>query len=403
MRPNPPRYQRERPDTRMMRRRFLQHGASVGLVLGTTGLAGCAQTAKADRFVEVDHLLQDAVTQGSIPGAVAAIGHKGQIVHRAVVGQRALVPTPEPETWDTRFDMASLTKATITAPSVMQLWEQGLFQLDDPVARYIPAFAENGKGNISIRRLLSHYSGLPPDIDLSVPWTGKDEAIKRVMQAKPVTAPGQKFIYSDINFITLGLLVERLSGLSLDMYARQHILTPLGMAHSGYLPDASLRPLIAPTEYDANHVPLRGVVHDPTTRRMGGVAGHAGLFSNADDMTLYAQSLLDRRAGRPSVFPLRTETVVMMSTSQEPGPTDQRGLGWDIATHYSSLRGDIFPLGSFGHTGYTGTSLWMDPTSDSYVLILTNRVHPVDSHSREIVKLRHDVATAAAKVLSVMG
>nr|WP_242011422.1 serine hydrolase domain-containing protein [Acetobacter fallax] len=352
-------------------------------------------------FDPVDQILRDAVAKGDVPGVVAAIGHNGTIVHRAVMGHRALVPAPEAETWETRFDMASLTKATVTAPSVMQLWEQGLFQLDDPVARYLPEFAQNKKQDVTIRQLLTHFSGLPPDIDLAETWKGRSEAIRRAMGARLAAPVGTKFIYSDINFITLGLLVEKFSGLTLDVYVARHILAPVGMTQSGFLPDASLRPLIAPTAYDEAHVPLRGVVHDPTARRMGGVAGHAGLFSCAQDMTTYAQSLLDRRAGRSSVYPLKTETVRLMTTPQQPGTQDFRGLGWDIGSHYATPRGDIFPLGSFGHTGYTGTSLWMDPASDSFVLILTNRVHPADTHGKEIVRLRHDVATAAARALGL--
>ncbi|WP_373322101.1 serine hydrolase domain-containing protein [Acetobacter oeni] len=385
----------------MARRTFLRQSSCAGMVISAASLTACAKESRSADFDAPDRLLRDAVERGSIPGVVAAIGHNGVIVHRVVMGRRALVPVPEAETWDTRFDMASLTKVTVTAPAVMQLWEQGLFQLDDPVARYLPEFGQNEKQGVTIRHLLTHFSGLPPDVDLTDAWTGKDEAVSRAMRARLTAPVGTKFIYSDINFITLGLLVEKLSGLSLNVYANQHILAPLGMTQSGFLPDASLRPLIAPTQYDEDRIPLRGVVHDPTARRMGGVAGHAGLFSCAQDMSLYARNLLDRRAGRPSTYPLKSETVLMMTTPQQPGTQDLRGLGWDIGSHYATPRGDIFPVGSFGHTGYTGTSLWMDPTSDSFVLILTNRVHPADTHGKEIVRLRHDVATAAARALGL--
>ncbi|MFT8720718.1 MAG: serine hydrolase domain-containing protein [Acetobacter sp.] len=350
-------------------------------------------------FSDVDRLLSAAVERGEIPGVVAAIGQGDVIEHRAVFGQRALVPQREAMTWDTRFDMASLTKATITAPAIMQLWEQGKLDLDAPVARYLPEFAQNGKGAITVRHLLIHYSGLAPDVDLSTPWSGKQVAVQKALAAVPTDAPGTHFVYSDINYIVLGLLVEQFSGLPLNVYAEKHILAPIGMTSSGFLPADDLRSLIAPTQFDETGIPLRGVVHDPTARRMGGVAGHAGLFSNADDMALYASSLLDRWNGRASNYPLKMDTVRLMTSHQSPGNTDIRGLGWDIATHYSTPRGDLFPVGSFGHTGYTGTSLWMDPASSSFVLILTNRVHPSDRNGKALVRLRHDVATDAAKAL----
>ncbi|MBF0859893.1 beta-lactamase family protein [Gluconobacter sp. LMG 31484] len=378
----------------VQRRRFLLGGAA----LCVTQVAACARSE--GRFDEVDGLVRNTIRKGEAPGAVVAIGHDQQIMHRFVYGKRALVPAPEPLTWDTRFDMASLTKPTMTALAVMQLVEQQKLRVDDQVSQYFPEFACNGKEDISVRLLLTHYSGLPPDVPLTDPWTGKAEGVKRAMTSPLINPPGAKFVYSDINYIMLGLLVEKLGGLPLDQYARINILEPLGMTESGYLPAASLRPLIAPTQYDEQGNMLRGVVHDPTARRMGGVAGHAGLFSDARDMTLYAQALLDRLKGRPSRFPLRQDTLVLMTTPQQPaGKTELRGFGWDIDTHYSSPRGNVFSRRSFGHTGFTGTSLWIDPESDSYVLILTNRVHPSGGHS--VVQLRHDIATAAGKALGL--
>ncbi|MBL7234155.1 serine hydrolase domain-containing protein [Komagataeibacter oboediens] len=383
--------------TRLKRRHVL-------MLAGAATLTACAPHARGTQrpvhdMRDVDRRLRQAVTQGEAPGAVCAIGHDRQIVHRAVYGLRAISPAREAMTWDTVFDMASLTKPVITAPCVMQLWEQGRFGLDDPVSRYLPQFAAAGKSGITIRHLLTHYSGLRPDLDLTRPWQGRDAAFRLAMDTTPVQPPGQGFIYSDINFITLGFLVEKLSGMTLDAYATRFILTPLGMRQSCFLPPATWAMHIAPTQPDENGHMLRGQVHDPSSRRMGGVAGHAGLFSTADDMCLYAQALLDRRAGRPSAFPLQSRTILLMTTAQQPGgKSDLRGLGWDIATHYSSARGDRFPVGSFGHTGFTGTSLWLDPDSDSYVLILTSRLHPA-GHGN-VVRLRHDVATAAALALT---
>lgn len=378
------------------RRSFL----AGSMTLACSILTACAQPVK-NRFDAVDALVRHSIQNGETPGAVVAIGHSEHVVHRYVYGNRALVPQHEPMTWETHFDMASLTKPTITALAVMQLTERGEIHLDDPVTHYLPSFGVNGKEGITLRLLLTHYSGLPPDLPLEDTWTGKGEAIRRAMASPLINAPGEKFVYSDINFITLGLIVEKVSGLQLNDYASRNILLPLGMTQSGYLPSSDLWPLIAPTQYDERGILLRGVVHDPTARRMGGVAGHAGLFSDAHDMCLYAQSLLDRLAGRASTFPLKRETLELMVTPQQPeGKTDLRGLGWDISTHYSTPRGDIFSRCSFGHTGFTGTSLWIDPDSDSYVLILTNRVHPSGGHS--VVKLRHDVATEAARALRLV-
>ena len=382
-----------------MQRRLLLQGLATASLSAIFPLSGCAANKMKRDFSDVDHLLSAAVERGEIPGVVAAIGQGDAIEHRAIFGQRALVPKREAMTWDTCFDMASLTKATITAPAIMQLWEQGKLDLDAPVARYLPDFAQNGKSAITVRHLLTHYSGLAPDVDLSTPWSGKEVAVEKALTAVPAGAPGAHFVYSDINYIVLGLLVEHFSGLPLNVYAENHILSPIGMASSGFLPADELRPVIAPTQLDEADIPLRGVVHDPTARRMGGVAGHAGLFSNAHEMAIYASSRLDRWNGRVRNYPLRTDTARFMTSHQSPGSADIRGLGWDIATHYSTPRGDLFPIGSFGHTGYTGTSLWMEPISASFVLILTNRVHPFDRNGKALVHLRHDVATAAAKAL----
>ena len=387
------------PATRHLRRRHALLLATAAATLGA-----CARTSHGQRTTRnmagIDHLLEQAVATHATPGVVCAIGHAGKVVYRSVRGQRAIAPVAETMTWDTVFDMASLTKAVITAPCVMQLWEQGRFDLDDPVCRYLPHFAAAGKSGITIRHLLTHYSGLQPDLGLTDKWHGRDAAFRLAMNTVPDHPPGSRFVYSDINFITLGFLVEKLSGMTLDTYATRYILAPLGMRMSRFLPPETWRAQIAPTQFDDDGHMLRGQVHDPSARRMGGVAGHAGLFSTADDMCVYAQALLDRRAGRPSAFPLQTRTLVMMTTPQQPqGQTDLRGLGWDISTHYSSSRGDRFPMNSFGHTGFTGTSLWLDPDSDTYVLILTNRVHP-DGRGN-VIRLRHDVATAAAIALSI--
>src|ERR1019366_3626144 len=211
-------------------------------------------------------------------------------------GSRSLVPHREAMTPDTIFDCASLTKVVATTTALMQLWEQGKFRMADPVAKYLPEFARNGKQDITIRQLLIHYSGLPEDLDLARMLEGKDTAYRMAYEMAPDRPPGSTFVYSDINFIVLGALVERLSGESLDEYAAKHVFGPLGMKETRFLPLPSRESRIAlirvaPTDEDENHHMLRGVVHDPTARRMGGVAGHAGVFSTADDMAVFAQAL----------------------------------------------------------------------------------------------------------------
>jgi uncharacterized protein YbbC (DUF1343 family)/CubicO group peptidase (beta-lactamase class C family) len=323
------------------------------------------------RFLATDAVINDYVAKQLIPGAVLLVGHKGKIVYRKAYGHRALQPTLEPMTSDTIFDIASLTKCVATATSIVRMLQLGQIRLNDPIIRYLPELNANGKEEITIRQLLTHYSGLRPDIDLRQAWSGSDAAMRLIIAEKPMVPPGSQFLYSDINFEILGFLVERISGLTLDKYASVHIFQPLKMEHSSFLPPQSWTKNIAPTEYDERHTMLRGTVHDPTARRMGGVAGHAGLFSTANDLSCYSQALLDGNKV------LSRATVEKMTTPQQP-PTsiNLRGLGWDIDTPFASNRGELLPIGSFGHTGFTGTSLWIDPFSKTYFILLTNSVHP---------------------------
>jgi len=266
-------------------------------------------------------------------------------------------------------------------------------RLNDPVAKYLPEFAQNGKADITVRQLLTHYSGLDPDLDLKTAWEGKQTAYAMAMAEMPADPPGAKFSYSDINFIVLGELVERVSGETLDEYAVRHIFAPLKMLHTRFMPPAAWRMKIAPTQYDENEHMLRGVVHDPTARRMGGVAGHAGLFSTGDDLAKYAQTLLDGGDGILSALSVEK----MTRPEQPPSAPVLRGFGWDIDSPFSSNRGDLFPVGSYGHTGFTGTSLWIDPTTRTYIILLTNAVHPRGKGNA--IALRSKVATAVAAVL----
>ena len=224
----------------------------------------------------IDALMQDAVASGSIPGGVVVVGHHGRIIYRKAFGSRSIEPVRERMTAETIFDLASLTKCIATTTAVMELWQDGRIRLNDPVASYLPEFAQNGKADITIRELLTHYSGLAPDLDLKTDWHGREAAFERAMQQTPVHPPGTRFVYSDINFEVLGFLVEKVSGMSLDQYTAKHIFAPLGMQHTRFLPPAAWLPETAPTQYDEQNHMLRGTVHDPTARRMDGVAGHAG-------------------------------------------------------------------------------------------------------------------------------
>jgi uncharacterized protein YbbC (DUF1343 family)/CubicO group peptidase (beta-lactamase class C family) len=361
-------------------------------LLSSQSLAG--EEESANQFRDVDAIVDKAVAEGNIPGAVLLVGHDGKVVHRRAFGARSLEPVREPMTVDTVFDLASLTKCIATATSIMKLLEEGRIRLGDPVATYLPEFAQNGKKDITIRDLLTHYSGLAPDLDLKAAWSGREMAYKMAMSEKPINPPGSQFVYSDINFETLGFLVEKISGQALNEYASANIFVPLGMKHTRFLPPKEWVPRIAPTQYDEQGQMLRGVVHDPTARRMGGVAGHAGLFSTADDMALFAEDLL-------SGFTVLSRPAVdkMTSPEQPPTATALRGLGWDIDSPFSTNRGELLPVGSFGHTGFTGTSLWIDPVTDTYIILLTNAVHPRGGKST--VSLRSKVATAVVEALDL--
>ena len=450
--------------------------------------------APATEFATVSQLMNDAISAHRLPGGVVVIGHGGRVVFHRAYGSRKLAGEPgldgspapaEPMTEDTIFDLASLTKCLATATAVMQLYEQGSIQFDDPVQKYLPDFNTANdpvRAKVTVRMLLTHTSGEEIDVDLKDPWglnaADKAEGIHRALTTPLQSGPAEVFRYSDINYILLGALIEKLTGEAEDVYVQDNVFEPLGMAATRYLPPAkacgphtirgaaigwapaprgreliacpagtwstSLLPRIAPTALDEESRAdpsknpdygylLRGTVHDPTARRMGGVAGHAGVFSTAHDVSIYAQALLDRLAGRPSKFPLQQATLELMTSPQQPGHTAQQleaandaareaiaktpnttdpllapnypaitgqhlfGFGWDIDTDFSKPRGLIFPIGSFGATGFTGTSLWMDPGSNTYVILLANAIHL--RGSQPISKLRGDVATAAAQAL----
>jgi uncharacterized protein YbbC (DUF1343 family)/CubicO group peptidase (beta-lactamase class C family) len=355
----------------------------------------------------IEPLVNEAIAEKKLPGAVVLIGRGEQVVYQKAIGNRALVPAVEPMTQDTVFDLASLTKVVATTTSAMMLIEDGRIRLSDRVATFIPGFERYGKGDITVRHLMTHVSGLRPDVDLGDPWKGYDKAIDLAIEEVPTSPVNERFVYSDINYFLLADIIRRVSGKPLDEFARDRIFKPLGMRDTGFNPPAALLTRVAPTE---NCTPLgwpcdgpdkkmlRGVVHDPTARRMGGVAGHAGLFSTAADLSIFARMLLNNGSygGVRILSPLTVGR--MLNPSTPPGQPNVRALGWDMDSSFSSNRGELLPLGSFGHTGFTGTSLWIDPTTKMFVVFLSNRVHP--DGKGDVTPLRARVATIAASALT---
>lgn len=340
----------------------------------------------------MDAVIAEAIANKKLPGAVVLVGRKGRIVWRKSYGSRTLEPAREVMTPDTIFDLASLTKVVATATSIMILVERGKVRLSDPVSFHIPQLKGDGRNRLTIGQLLTHMSGYAPDFDLRERWTGYDEAMKRLVKEPLRNPAGSRFVYSDIGFIALGEVVARASGMPLDRFSEKNIFEPLRMLNTGFRPSPSLKSRIAPTEKrrgqmsylgdsgtDAGaegEVWLRGEVHDPTSYRMNGVAGHAGLFSTADDLAIYCQMILNSGTygGVRILAPLSVVEMTHPRVVSDNGAT--RGLGWDMNTTFSTNRGDLFPLGSFGHTGFTGTSMWIDPASEMFVIFLSNRVHP---------------------------
>jgi CubicO group peptidase (beta-lactamase class C family) len=359
----------------------------------------------------IDGAVAASIEAKEIPGAVVLVARRGSVAYLKAFGHRAVEPSTEPMTTDTIFDMASLTKVLATAPAIMLLVERGAIRLDDRVKRYLPQFTGGGKDAITVRQLLTHYSGMRPDFDLSKSWEGYDATLQELWKETTQGEPGKEFVYSDLNFIALGEIVRAVSGKKLDAFSRENIYDPLGMSETRFNPPPAWRARIAPTESRTRALAylkgqgtpaessgfLRGEVHDPTAWRMEGVAGHAGLFSSARDAAIYAQMLLDRgvHEGRRFLSPL---AVQAMTTPQSPrSALPLRGLGWDIDTSYSSPRGDLFGSG-YGHTGFTGTSLWVHPASETIVVILSNRLHP--EGKGDATHLRGVIANIVAAAIS---
>ncbi len=330
--------------------------------------ASSAYAADPAALSQIGPIVREEIAAGRLPGAVVWIGGKNGILYHHAFGEKAMEPG-QAMTEDTLFDLASVTKTVATTTAVMQLVEAGKLDLEAPAARYWPEFAANGKGGITLHQLLTHYSGLRADLNLEHAWSGHEAALRLMLEEKPAFPPGTHYLYSDINFEILGELVEKVSGMPLDRYCRMHIFDPLGMSDTGFKPVFSRR--IAPTGWKR-----RGEVNDPTAFRMGGVSGHAGLFSTAGDLAKFAGMMLNGgQLGKVRI--LKPSTIERMTVPQSPeGRSRLRGLGWDIDAPFASNRDTLLPAGAYGHTGFTGTSIWIDPVSKIFVILLTNRVYP---------------------------
>lgn len=356
----------------------------AGLGLAPLAMWGSSVRAEEeDPWSALDRVAEGTIQAGNTPGVVFLVGHRGKVVYKKAFGNRSLKPDVRPMTVDTVFDMASLTKVVATTSCAMALIEEGRLRPGDLVTQYWPEFGQNGKQEVTIRHLLTHTSGLASYINFYNRFGDKTKSVQDVREAimnaiaqvAPANPLGSKMVYSDLGYISLGEVVRRVSGKPLDVYARERIFAPLRMRETTYNPQGELKERAAPTTMRAGAW-IQGEVHDENAASQSGVSGHAGLFSTADDLSKFARMLLssDGEGGRR--YPLSPATVRLMTSPQTPSGLPVRGYGWDIDSSYSRVRGDLLPVGSFGHTGFTGTYLWVDPFSRSYIIGLSNRVHP---------------------------
>lgn len=385
----------------------------AGAALALSLLASCATPVRGTAWntglqPAIPAAIQRYIARGQLPGAVYWLERENRH-HATVLGSHTFDAGAAPMHIDTVFDAASLTKVVITTPAILQLSEAGKLALDDPLTRHLPECAGHGRDGITLRHLLTHTSGLEAGLPPKPSWRGAAEALALACKEVPTHPPGRHFRYSDINFILLGSIAERVSGVPLDRYAATHILAPLGMSDSGYRPRERIDAgRIAPTQrtppnpaglhedLPPGHT-LQGVVHDPTARFMGGVAGHAGLFTTATDLARFARMMLGDGVldGRRV---LSAASVRLMRTEQTSADTGaRRGMGWDIDSVYARRpRGDLFQVGSYGHTGFTGCVLWIDPASRTFYIFLSNRVYPDDKGA--ILPLYSELANLSALV-----
>ena len=357
------------------------------------------------RFHAADDLIAAAIKSGDIPGAVLLVGQNDRVVYRKTYGHRSIEPVKHAMTTDTVFDLASVTKPVAAATSIMILVDRGKLRVTDRVSDHLPGFGVNGKADITVEQLLIHTSGLTPDNHLRDYGHGPAKAINRILSLKPTWTPGSRFKYSDVGYMVLGMIVQKIDGRPLDLFLRDELCAPLSMNATSYNPPASWRPRIAPTTQREGATGKRwliGEVHDPRAIALGGVAGHAGLFSTADDLARYCRILIHGGTldGRRVMSEATVRDMLSPRTIKRVGRDglDRRSLGFDVDTGYSSARGDRFARGTtFGHTGFTGPAIWIDRPNKCYYVFLCSRLHP--DGKGNVLRLRREIATVVAKAL----
>lgn len=384
-------------------------------IFHTMLLLTCFQTAHGeafhrDKLTALDEAVQQAIADGKIIGAALWLEREGESYHKAF-GQRALKPQPEAMTEDTLFDVASLTKVLAAASAAMWCVELGLVKLDDPASKYLPEFTGDGREKITVRHLLLHTSGMPVNLDPKTqPFRNHEEAIAQLCRTRPMFEPGSAFSYSSVGSMVLGAVIERVTGRRFDEFCTRELFEPLGMKNTVFRPGGELLPRVAPSS-----PPERGLVDDTVARLAGGVEAHASLFTTTADIARFARMMLNH-GELDGVRVFKPETIKLMTSVQSPqdlrSPAAknlpvQRGLGWDINTPYRTPphdytlpRGALFLTGGYGHTGWTGQMLWIDPSSRTFVIFLCNRYGPDGKDTRpEVYQLHHRLSTLAAEAV----
>ncbi|MDA7680778.1 beta-lactamase family protein [Verrucomicrobiales bacterium] len=375
---------------------------TINFLLSTlviTSFSKQALPASKEITVAIDSLLNNSISQSKIPGAVLWIEKEGKSYHKSY-GNKCITPAIKKMTNDTIFDAASLTKVMATAPSIMVLIDQGKISINDKVIKHLPQFEGTQKKRITIKQLLTHTSGLPPVLPRKPEWEGYDKAIDLCYSVNVIDNPGQKFRYSDVNFILLGEIVNRVSGLSLKKFSEKEIFYPLKMKDTCFLPNRKLIDRISPTTKEKGLL-IHGVVHDPSARAMGGIAGHAGLFTTTNDLAKFCRMIVnDGKIGNVRILNKQSIELMTRNHTSITKHKVSRGLGWDIDSKYSGARGDIFPkMKSFGHTGWTGGSVWIHPNTKSFVILFSNRNHPIER--RSIKSIQHELGNLSAKAFGL--